>query len=85
MEDRAKEAKLRNMGGGHEGENKDEKLRTRRRAVLSGGDRKEINLPVPLWLCVFLYNVREKKKKENCQVMFLNKGINHSSFEVFPF
>lgn len=84
MEDRAKEAKLRNMGGGHEGENKDEKLRTCRQPVLSGGDRKEINLPVALWLCVFLYNVREKKK-ENCQVTFLNKGINCSSFKVFPF
>lgn len=62
MEARAKEAKLRNMGGGHEGENKDEKLRTRRQALLSGGDGKEINLPVALWLCVFLYNGREKKK-----------------------
>lgn len=35
VEDRAKEAKLGNMGGGHKGENKDEKLRTSRQPVLS--------------------------------------------------
>lgn len=85
VEDGAKEAKLGNMGGGHEGENKDEELRTGRQPVLSGGDRQEINLPVALWLCVFLYNVREEKRKENRQVMFRNKGINRSSFKVFFF
>lgn len=34
-EESAKQPKRRNMGGGHEGENKDEKLRTSRQAVLS--------------------------------------------------
>lgn len=59
-----REAKPRNMGGGREGENKDEELRTRTQPALSGGDRREINLPVALWLCVFLYNVGKGEQKK---------------------
>lgn len=77
------------MGGGHEG---DEKLRKTQNKQTTGAglycdgkERKshpEINLPVALWLCVFLYNVSEKKEKLSSDDPKKKKGI---SFKVLQF
>lgn len=82
---RAKEAKLGNMGGGHEGGNKDEKLRRSREAVPSftgGRDRKERkswkSVSLRRSACVLsFFRVSEKKEKQEKK-----KRVKCSSFKV---